>query len=119
MLPAPAQGAILVAARSTDPAMTAACRSLHHEPTAICTRIEKDFLRALRGGCTAPIGASARLDDGQIVFSGNLLTPDGSEELRIEQRVPLAGADGLGERCGLSLLEQGGARILDQSRIQP
>ncbi len=117
MLPAPAQGAIMVAARSSDDAVLAACSPLNHKPTAICTQIEKDFLRALRGGCTAPIGAFAQLQEGQIVFRGNLLSPDGSEELRTERRVSLADAAQLGESCGAELLDQGGERILQQSRI--
>jgi hydroxymethylbilane synthase len=117
MLPAPAQGAIMIAARSDDETMLDACTNLNHELTAICTQIEKDFLRMLQGGCTAPIGAFAQLRNGQIHFTGNLLNPEGSEELRIEQTVSMADARGLGERCGTELLAQGGERILQQSRL--
>ncbi len=116
MLPAPSQGAIMVAARSGDGYMLEACAGLNHEPTAICTKIEKDFLRVLQGGCTAPIGAFARFDDGQIHFSGNLLNPDGSEELRIDRAVPIKTAGALGEVCGTEILDRGGERILQQSR---
>jgi len=117
MLPAPAQGAIMIASRSGDETMLDACSRLNDEATAMCTGIEKDFLRALRGGCTAPIGAFAQQKDGQIHFIGNLLSPDGSEELRIERRAPVPEATGLGKRCGAELLDQGGERILQQSRL--
>lgn len=117
MLPAPAQGAILIAGRTGDDVMMEACRNLNHTTTAICTKIEKDFLRILQGGCTAPIGAFARIENGQIHFSGNLLNPDGSEELRIDRSVPMEGAVSLGELCGTEILAQGGERILQQSRI--
>lgn len=116
MLPAPAQGAIMIAARTGDVRMLEACSSLNHDVTAICTRIEKDFLRTLRGGCTAPIGAFAALNDGMISFRGNLLTPDGSDELRIEQHASFDDAHRLGEICGAGILAMGGERILQQSR---
>jgi hydroxymethylbilane synthase len=116
MLPAPAQGAIMIAARDGDGHMIDACSGLNHGPTAICTQIEKDFLRELRGGCTAPIGAFAQLDNDVIRFTGNLLSPDGSEELRVEKDVRLTEAIGLGERCALQLLDEGGESILEQSR---
>lgn len=118
MLPAPAQGAIMIAARAGDTIMIDACSSLNNDMTARCTRIEKDFLRILRGGCTAPIGAFARPDGDDILFEGNLLNPDGSQELRISRRAPLRDAAGLGERCGQELLDQGAEAILEQSRTQ-
>ena len=50
MVPAPAQGAITVSCRSTDHYSFNACRPLNDEATSICTKIERDFLRALLGG---------------------------------------------------------------------
>lgn len=116
MLPAPAQGAIMIVARTGDDRMLEACHGLNHDPTATCTGIEKDFLRVLQGGCTAPIGAYVRYLDGRIHFSGNLLSPDGSEELRIDRVVEPEHAASLGEDCGTEMLNGGGERILQQSR---
>ncbi len=116
MLPAPAQGAIMVAARSSDDAMLEACALLNHEPTAICTAIEKDFLRALRGGCTAPIGALATISGDRLSFRGNLLTPDGRKALSIQRWVPVSESAGIGAGCGMEVLAQGGEQILQESR---
>src|SRR5580698_11050313 len=50
MLPAPAQGAILVACREEDEPHFSVCQPLNDPDTALCTRIERDFLRGLLGG---------------------------------------------------------------------
>ena len=59
MLPAPAQGAIMVVCRKEDDYTFEACSHFNDERTALCTKIERDFLRALLGGCSTPISALA------------------------------------------------------------
>ncbi|HEV2355585.1 MAG TPA: hydroxymethylbilane synthase, partial [Puia sp.] len=59
MLPAPAQGAILVACRSDDEETSKRCEALNDPESALCTKIERDFLRTLLGGCSTPISALA------------------------------------------------------------
>lgn len=73
MVPAPAQGAMLVVAMEEDTFTTEALSQLNHEPTEICTYIERQFLRTLEGGCTAPIGALATIENQTIHFEGVLL----------------------------------------------
>ena len=45
MLPAPAQGAIMVVCRKEDNYTLEACRNFNDESTALCTKIERDFLQ--------------------------------------------------------------------------
>src|SRR3954447_7830158 len=47
MLPAPAQGAIMIVCRTEDDKTKEVCSTLNHEPTALCTKIERDFLKTL------------------------------------------------------------------------
>ena len=55
MLPAPAQGAIMVVCRDADVFCLDACEHFNDSLTALCTKIERDFLRILLGGCSTPI----------------------------------------------------------------
>ncbi|MBT7705688.1 MAG: hydroxymethylbilane synthase, partial [Polaribacter sp.] len=75
MIPAPAQGAIMIAALEKDDYIMDACEQLNHPDTKICVGIEREFLRLLEGGCSAPIGALAYIDDKteEINFKGVLL----------------------------------------------
>ena len=59
MVPAPAQGAIMIASLKSNTEALEACAPLNHEETEIATAIERRFLNKLEGGCSAPIGAIA------------------------------------------------------------
>lgn len=111
MLPAPAQGAIAVVCRENDPLTLEACSSFNDRDTALCTKVERDFLRTLLGGCSTPIGALAQIRDNELHFRGNILYLDGSEKAETEHRVPVQEATGLGSLAAESLLKNGGSQI--------
>ncbi|MFS4416175.1 hydroxymethylbilane synthase [Maribacter sp. 2307ULW6-5] len=114
MLPAPAQGAIMVVAMEQDEETRAACAQLNHEETAICTQLERDFLRELEGGCSAPIGALAKIDqDGVVTLEGVLLTVDGSQKLETSRSAPLGKHHHLGVECARIILRKGGKRLMN------
>ncbi len=116
MLPAPSQGAIMIACRDNDPVSEEAAALLNDTYTAQCTRIEKDFLRVLMGGCTTPISALAVIEDNNVVFRGNILSLDGKEKAEVECFSPLDQADKLGETCAEKLLNKGGDKIIARIR---
>jgi len=66
MLPAPGQGAIAIECRANDPATRKVLQPIHHEETALCVKAERDLLRSLGGGCSLPLGALARMENGEI-----------------------------------------------------
>jgi hydroxymethylbilane synthase len=116
MLPAPAQGAILVACREDDPSTFTACQSFNDPEAALCTKIERDFLRTLLGGCSTPISALAEIEDGDLYFSGQLLSLDGRQKVEIEKILPVEKADAIGKEAAEELLEMGGKEIADNIR---
>jgi len=116
MLPAPAQGAIMVVGRSEDTPTLQSCEPLNDPDTAVCTKIERDFLRTLLGGCSTPISALAEVEDGDVYFSGQLLSPDGRQKVEIEKILPLDKADGVGILAAEELLEKGGKVIAESIR---
>ena len=63
MLPAPGQGAIALQIRTEDESRVA---SLDHETTRVAVQAERALLRALGGGCLAPLGVLAEVVDGQL-----------------------------------------------------
>ncbi|MBX2907571.1 MAG: hydroxymethylbilane synthase [Taibaiella sp.] len=113
MLPAPAQGAILVVCKENDDHCLATCGKLNDEVTAICTRVERDFLRALLGGCTTPISGLATMVDGNIEFVGNILSKDGREKVEVRRTAPMVEAGELGRVAAEEVLDNGGRAILD------
>ncbi len=116
MLPAPSQGAITIACRENDPGSFEAAHQLNDVDTATCTKIEKDFLRVLMGGCTTPISALAVIENDTLLFCGNILSLDGKQKAEIEKKISLNTVDGLGELCAKELLANGGQQIIESIR---
>jgi hydroxymethylbilane synthase len=100
MLPAPAQGAIMVVCRKDDTNTFIPLQSFNDPDSVLCTRIERDFLRTLLGGCSTPISALAEVKDGSVHFRGNILSPDGKHKVEIERTVAIKDAPGLGVSYG-------------------
>lgn len=114
MLPAPAQGAILVVCRDEDESSLEACAGLHHQDTSICVGAERDFLRRLMGGCSTPISALARIEGDELLFDGNVLSTDGQQKVSIHLKKPIHEFQGIGTMAAEQLLNEGGAPILTQ-----
>jgi hydroxymethylbilane synthase len=105
MLPAPAQGAIMIVCRENDSVSLMACKYFNDDDTALCTKIERDFLRGLLGGCSTPISALAEVKNDKIIFKGNICSPDGKEKFDMEKEFLLSDADKSGEIAAKELLE--------------
>lgn len=117
MIPAPAQGAMIVVALENDTYCIDALAPLNHRESDIATHIERQFLKTLEGGCTAPIGALATFINGNIRFEGVLLSVDGKERLHIEKVLP-EGEDyrNFGCECADYILQNGGAELMENIR---
>ena len=116
MLPAPAQGAIMIVCRKDDSYTSEACRNFNDETTALCTKTERDFLRTLLGGCSTPISALAVIKNNMLHFKGNILSLDGSKKVEVEKTVAIHEADNCGNAAALELLANGGKEITEEIR---
>jgi hydroxymethylbilane synthase len=112
MIPAPAQGAMLVVAMANDGFTRQALTELNDIDTEVCTHIERQFLKTLEGGCTAPIGALATFIENDIHFKGVLLSLDGKQKMEIKKTVPMQEWKKLGYHCAMEILENGGAELM-------
>jgi hydroxymethylbilane synthase len=116
MIPAPAQGAMLVVAMQKDAFTVEALSQLNHIETEIVTYIERQFLKTLEGGCTAPIGALARYNEEEdtIHFQGVLFSLDGKEKIEIDKVVPIEEWKKLGFYSAQRVLDNGGTKLMTE-----
>jgi hydroxymethylbilane synthase len=114
MIPAPAQGAMVIVAMANDNFCKEAVSELNDLETDICTYIERQFLKKLEGGCTAPIGALATFNevDDTISFKGILLSIDGKQKIEVSKVVPLENWKKLGYHSAEEILENGGTELM-------
>ena len=112
MIPAPAQGAMVVLAMANDEFCWQAVSELNDLETDICTYIERQFLRTLEGGCTAPIGAIAKFTEDTIEFRGALLSIDGTQKMEVERVVPIEQWKKIGFELAKEILTSGGDNLM-------
>lgn len=115
MVPAAAQGAMAVMVREGDARTAERVARLNHEPTARCARLEREYLGMMEAGCSAPVGAWARVRDGEIRFRAVALSLDGSERLDYEKTIA-SPPEGEGKRAAEELLGRGADRFLEEVR---
>lgn len=95
MLPAVGQAALGLETRSDDCATIEVVERLSHLPTHQAVLAERAMLRALRGGCLAPVAAFASVTDAAVIVENiasqalepNKTQPFGANELSIQARV--------------------------------
>ena len=116
MVPAPAQGAMVVVAMENDVFCKEALAKLNHSETEICTHIEREFLKTLEGGCTAPIGALATFTSDKIDFEGVLFSLDGKEKHTIKKSCTFDSYKNFGKKCAEAILNDGGNVLMESIR---
>ncbi|HUW42255.1 MAG TPA: hydroxymethylbilane synthase [Rectinemataceae bacterium] len=110
MLPAPGQGALAVQCRAGDEAVLDLLGPVDHRPTRVAVAAERAFLRALGGGCSAPIAALGGFDGLTVALEGLVAARDGTALVRV--RGSGADPEELGERLALEALGKGGRELL-------
>jgi hydroxymethylbilane synthase len=117
MLPAVGQGALGLEARTDDVSARLVVEQLDDGDTHAAVLAERSLLAALRGGCLAPVGAWARVEqDGDLRLTAAVLSRDGGQRLCAETVDQAIKAESLGRRVAAELLAQGAASLIASSR---
>lgn len=116
MLPAPAQGAVGIACKSDDHFVRGILEKLNHRPSWQCVQAERQFLRSVEGGCSAPVGALARIENDKLFLQTGVFSLEGDKQVLVEKRIPLSGADEVGQLAGEEALASGAREIMRELR---
>ena len=114
MIPAPAQGAIGITSLEEDESIKKILSRINCYKTFYCTTLEREFLKTLEGGCSAPIGGLARINDDFVDFKGGLFSLTGKESIVNDYKFscnedPVY----LGKKIALEFLKKGGKSIIE------
>jgi hydroxymethylbilane synthase len=110
-VPSPAQGAIAVVAREGSPEASM-LRSLDHPITRVEAEGEREVMRLLGGGCTAPVGVHAHSGDKWIDVIAMVLSLDGSECVEHTARIPVLEPENGFARFAEQLAQKGGKELV-------
>ncbi|MBE7492152.1 MAG: hydroxymethylbilane synthase [Planctomycetes bacterium] len=106
-LPAVGQGSLGVEIRAGDQRLGQLLAPLHDAATWAEVSAERAFLRVLGAGCTAPVGAAARAEAGQLRMWGAVFAPDGQKAARVQGVAGLNDAENLGTTLARQAAAQG------------
>lgn len=116
VLCAPSQGIVGLVTRRDD---TLACDLVCHasDPDALRAALaERALLAGLRAGCSAPVGALARVEGGRVTLVARVLSPDGREMIESSGSGPGIEAERIGADLARELLDRGAARLIELGR---
>ncbi|MGW8258113.1 MAG: hydroxymethylbilane synthase, partial [Thermoguttaceae bacterium] len=115
MLPAPGQGALGLEIRRDDKATQGVVARLDDLPTHQAVTAERAMLGALQGGCSAPIGAWARVETNRLLLSARVLSPDGQRKVEVALEGDLSRPEELAGRAAEQLLRKGAEKLINRS----
>jgi hydroxymethylbilane synthase len=119
MLPQVGQGAIVVCCRAEDAGVIACLREIDDVTTRAEVECERAWLRAVGGGCDAPVGAHARhLEDGGIQLDAVIASLDG--HVLVRQAMTGSDPETLGRALAADILDRcGGRAVLERTGPWP
>jgi hydroxymethylbilane synthase len=112
MLPAVGQGALGIETRADDTGTSSFVAVLDDADSRACVTAERALLHELQGGCQVPLGAWARLVNGELHIEAGVFSADGTEFAKRELSAPVSDPAGAGKRLAQILIEAGAGRIL-------
>ena len=116
IISAPGQGAIALETREDNIKIKKIVTSINHKNTSLCVNVERSFLKELEGGCTAPIGASAEINNDVISLTGHISSFDGKKYITNQTASQYNNSDKLGITLAKQMLRDGGDKILSEVR---
>ena len=116
IISAPGQGAIALETREDNIKIKKIVTSINHKNTSLCVNVERSFLKELEGGCTAPIGAFAEVNNDVISLTGHISSFDGKKYITNQTASQYNNSDKLGITLAKQMLRDGGDKILSEVR---
>lgn len=115
MISAPAQGVVAICGRTDDAEIREIFEDINHRKTQICIEIERNFLNTLEGGCTAPIGAFAEINDqNEVRFVGRICSLDGKNCIETDEIFQWNEMDNFGKILAEKILNNGGKALMTE-----
>ena len=112
MVPAVGQGALAIEVRAGDDRMEKLLMPLNDSSAAAEITAERAVLESLGGGCQVPIGAHAKHVNGELLLTGAVCHPDGTQRIVESSAGAPDTAQHLGEVVAEKLRNSGATELL-------
>ena len=113
MVPSAAQGAVAVASRCNENELNKLLKSISCGSTFHCVSQEREFLKLMNGGCSAPISAFAKIKGDKLIFKASVSSLDAKNIITVEDTFDYNDLKS-GEKMFEMILKNGGEKILKE-----
>ncbi len=119
--PAVGQGSVAIeSAKNLDPHLKGQIiRACNHLETETRLKAERAYLRVLEGGCSIPVFALARFEEGLLELDGGIVSLDGGQRIAFKVTGRPSDPESLGRELARRVLAAGGNEILEQLKNTP
>jgi len=115
MLPPMGQAALGIEIVSSNSLAKEIALSLNDADTALCTKFERDFVRAIGAGCSAPVAVNVTIENDVVIIRAMIGFPDGTHILKKELKAKREDSLRLGENLAKEMIEEGALEILKEA----
>jgi hydroxymethylbilane synthase len=114
MLPAPGQGALAVECRADRTDLVEILATLDDPGTRAAVTAERSLLATLEGGCSAPVGAYAALEERTLHLIGVVAGYDGERQVRLSISGHPDEAERLGRDLAARMIAEGADQLMGE-----
>jgi hydroxymethylbilane synthase len=117
MIPAPAQGALMITGRLEDVELKKSIQAIHDENTAYCVSVERRLLQLLEGGCTAPIAAHVTINEtNEVIARAGVYSLDGKTVIELNETYTRQNPEIVAQQLFEELANRGAKEIVKEFR---
>lgn len=117
MVSAPAQGIVTVACRAGEKDTIEKLESIDNKESRTQATAERKFLNLMEGGCTAPIGAFAKINGTQLELEVQVNSIDGSESVHLKVEGDSNSPEALAQKAYEAAKAQGAVEIVKSIKL--
>ncbi|MBT4511761.1 MAG: hydroxymethylbilane synthase [Chloroflexi bacterium] len=115
-IPAVGQGALGIEIRANDARTYEIVAPLDHQPSCQCVTAERSFLRALGGGCRAPIAALGIVEDEKLSLNGIVSDPQGNTILHASIEGSASEPERVGRELAAKMIDMGAESLVEKGQ---
>ncbi len=115
MIPPMGQAALGIEIVSSNKKVREIAMSLNDEDTFLCTKLERDFIREIGAGCSAPVACNATIDDSVINIEAMVGYPDGTHIMWKTATALMTYCDNLGTQLAYDFILDGAMKVLEKA----
>ena len=117
MISAASQGVIAIAGHSENKEINGILAEINHKETQHCVEVERNFLRTLEGGCTAPIGVFSEIKENKMRLIARLCSLDGKNCIEADEIFDYDENSNHGQEIAYKVLKSGGKEIMEEIKL--